>query len=375
MPTSTVIGAGMAAYLDCDEVLPLPEFHPTSHAGFQLAVTREAGIITSADMRIGFMHRSFEKLFESRDYRQLMVLADRYDWLSAFSSELVIALVFEASAGIVPPERATWARMLLAEANRVTATLAFLSPMIDGAPKALAQSVHEQLITAQEMATGSRVHPMFARIGGVAAPISDEALAAYARAITSLEEALPQIGDAMHQYAATLAGLAPLSRESAVGCGASGAVARASGLDFDLRRDDPYLAYTEVADLLAVPTRTAGDAQARYEVLLEQLPSSLAIMGASIDKLVELGPGPIDVRLPKTVRAPEGTSYGWIEGPLGISGVLLVSVGEPMPWRLKLRSASFANAQAMQKALVGTGSDKMADAVMSFFLVAGDIDR
>ena len=151
--------------------------------------------------------------------------------------------------------------------------------------------------------------------------------------------------------------------------------ARPAGLDLDLRRDDPYLAYSDITDLLAVPSRTSGDARARYEVMVEQLPSGLAIMRASIDRLRDLGPGAIDVPLPKTVRAPEGTTYGWIEGPLGISGALLVSVGDSMPCRLKLRSASFANAQAMQVALVGTPYDRLADAVMSFFLSVGDIDR
>lgn len=374
-PKSLLLGVGMAAYLECDAVLSLREFHPSAQAGFQLAITQEDGVVTSADMRIGFMHRGFEKLFESRDYRQLTMLANRYDWFSAFSSELAIALVLESASGIVPPERATWTRMLLAEANRVTTTLAFLAAVLDDRPQELAAKARERLITAQELATGGRVHPMFTRIGGVAAPVSEDALAAYAEEVTALEDSLTEIGDGTRAYASGLSGLAVLSHDDAIGFGTSGAVARASGLDLDLRRDDPYLAYSDITDLLAVPSRTSGDARARYEVLVEQLPSGLAIMRASIDRLRDLGPGAIDVPLPKTVRAPEGTTYGWIEGPLGISGALLVSLGDSMPCRLKLRSASFANAQAMQVALVGTPYDRLADAVMSFFLSVGDIDR
>jgi NADH-quinone oxidoreductase subunit D len=265
--------------------------------------------------------------------------------------------------------------MLLAEANRVTATLAFLTAVLDDSPHAIAADARERLVAAQEQVTGGRVHPMFTRLGGVAAAVDEGGLTAYAEAAGALGSSINEIGDAVLAYAEGLDGLAHLSREDAIGFGTSGAVARASGLDLDLRRDDPYLAYPDVAELLAVPTRNSGDAQARYEVLVEQLPTSLAIMRASIDRLRELGPGPVDVPLPKTVKAPEGTTYGWIEGPLGISGALLASVGDSMPWRLKLRSASFANAQAMSRALVGTPVDRLADAVMSFFFVTGDIDR
>ncbi len=152
-------------------------------------------------------------------------------------------------------------------------------------------------------------------------------------------------------------------------------MARASGLDLDLRRDDPYLAYAELDGLLRVPVRTDGDAAARYEVLVEQVPVSLDLMSACLERLVDLGPGPVDVRLPKTVRVPEGITHSWLEGPLGISGCLLASVGEKTPWRLKIRSASFNNVQAMGPALPGTRLADLADAVMSFFFVVGDVDR
>ena len=371
-----VLGVGMAALLECDEELVLREFHPSGHAGFRLHVRVEEGLVRSADPEVGFMHRGSEKLFESRDYRQLMMLANRHDWLSAFSSELVIALTLEAAAGIVPPQRATWTRMLLAEANRVMATLSFLAAVVEPADSRPAVwGARERLVRAQEVVTGSRVHPMFTRIGGVAAPISDEALTEYDDVIRELTTLTPRIVDAVRVYSAPLAGVATLSRDEAIGFGVSGAVARASGLDLDLRRDDPYLAYRELSDLLAVPGAVDGDVPARYEVLAQQVPVSLALMAACIDRLRSLGPGAHDVVLPRTVRAPEGVTYGWIEGPLGITGCLLASMGDAMPWRLKIRSASFAHAQCMTTALVGTPYAELADAVMSFFLVVGDIDR
>lgn len=367
---------GVAAYLDNDEVLELREFHPSGHAGFQLLARIADDVVVGADPRMGLMHRSSEKLFEARDYRQIMMLANRHDWLSAFTSELGVALTVEASTGITPPERATWIRTLLAEANRLTASIAFLTPVVDD-PDARARmlGLHERLLHAQELATGGRVHPMYTRIGGVAFPLGNPAIEHYAAILTDLEAERQRIDDAVDGHARSLGGLAVLSREDAIGFGASGPVARASGLSIDLRRDDPYLAYGQLEGLLTVPLGTTGDASARYRILLDQLPVSAALMRACLEEIRRLGDGPVDVPLPKVVRAPEGVTHCWIEGPLGISGYLLASVGEKTPWRLKVRSASFNNVQAMAAALVGAPRRHLAEAVMSFLFVVGDVDR
>lgn len=371
-----LMGVGVARYLDCDVALELREFHPTGHAGFQLELDIDDGLVTRADPRVGLMHRSAEKLFESRDYRQLMMLANRHDWLSAFSSELVIALTLEKATGITPPERATWIRTLLAEANRVTASLAFLGAVIEQSEhRAVALAARERLVDAQERVTGGRVHPMFTRIGGVANPLPPTTIDDYTAIIAALESARALIEDAVLAYSEGLAGLATLTRDEAVSFAASGAVGRASGLDLDLRRDDPYLAYGELGDILEVPSSEVGDAAARYRVLLAQIPTSLRLMSACLDRLRSLGEGPVNVLLPKTVRAPETVVHGWIEGPLGITGCLLASVGDKTPWRLKIRSTSFSHAQALTAVLVGTPVDRVGDAVMSMFFVVGDIDR
>ena len=374
MATEILLGIGVAAMLPCDAALPLREHHPVTHPGFQLNVVVDDGIITKADPRVGLMHRSAEKLFEARDYRQAMLLANRHDWLSAFSSEVGVALALESALGITPPERATWTRTLLAEANRVSATLAFVAP-VGGDAREILEAMRERLAAIQELATGGRVHPGYARIGGVAMPLSDEAIDAYAALTVDLRAALPQITDAITQYSEPFAGIAVLSRDDAISFGASGTVARASGFDLDLRRDDPYLSYAALSELIRVPVRTEGDIPARYGVLVEQLPVSTDLIDACIEELRRLGDGPVDVPLPKVVRLPEGTFYSWIEGPLGISGCLVVSTGDKSPHRMKIRSASFATMQVMGHALAGTPYDTLADAVMSFPMVIGDVDR
>ncbi len=168
------------------------------------------------------------------------------------------------------------------------------------------------------------------------------------------------------------AGVAVLAREDALAYGASGPVARGSGVDLDLRRDDPYLPYPERLD---VPTGTAGDAAGRISLLVDEIAVSVGLVEWAAARLAESGGEPVAVRLPKMVRVPEGASYTWTENPGGINGYLLVSRNDRTPWRMKLRSAGFGNAAALGAALPGTPVSDLPAAVASFLLVCGDVDR
>lgn len=374
MPDDVVLAVGTVAGLPCDAVVPLDPRHPAAHPGFQLHVTLDADRITRADSRIGFMHRSAEKLFESRDLRQAMLLANRHDWLSPFMSETVTALAAEDALGIAPPERATWTRLLLLEIERVSASLAFLA-VVAGDQRAGMEQARERITRVLESITGARMHPGFARIGGVAAAIDDDDRQALTDLLASLTASAPAWSDAVEERTSHLSGLACISREQAHDLALTGPVGRASGLDVDLRRDDPYLAYGELGEHLHIPVRTEGDARARYLVLMDQIPVSLDLVQRALARLEDLGEGPIDVALPKVVRLPEGMTYAAVEGPLGVAGVLLVGAGDKYPWRMKVRAASFATMQALGPALIGTHIDDIADAVMSLPMVMGDVDR
>jgi NADH-quinone oxidoreductase subunit D len=157
--------------------------------------------------------------------------------------------------------------------------------------------------------------------------------------------------------------------------GVSGPAARASGVSFDLRRDEPYLAYPALAGTLRVVTRSEGDCLARFECLLEQVPVSLDLADASATRLAALPPGPVSARLPKVFRVPEGHAYAWTENPIGINGYYLVSRGGKTPWRLKLRSASFGNVQVLSEILPGSRIRDLAAILGSLFFVVGDMDR
>jgi NADH-quinone oxidoreductase subunit D len=168
-----------------------------------------------------------------------------------------------------------------------------------------------------------------------------------------------------------------LTPSVALAHGVSGPVARASGLELDLRRDEPYLGYAELADdgLLRVSVREEGDAYSRFAVLLDQVATSLDLVDGCVGRIRGLPPGPVNVRLPKIVKAPEGSTYAWTESPGGLNGYYLVSRGEKTPWRLKLRSPGFNNASALPDVVRGATVAQLVPILGSMFFVIGDIDK
>ncbi|MEO8750698.1 MAG: NADH-quinone oxidoreductase subunit D, partial [Allobranchiibius sp.] len=173
-------------------------------------------------------------------------------------------------------------------------------------------------------------------------------------------------------------GVGVLSAADVSSYGVSGPIARASGVDLDLRRDHPYLAYGELFAAGGpgrVVIRQAGDCLARLEVLLEQTHVSLDLAQACVERLLAMPGGPINVKLPKVLKVPEGADYVATENPLGFNGYYLVSRGEKTPWRLALRSASFNNVAVLAELLPGNLLADMVAILGSMFFVVGDIDK
>ena len=360
-----LVAVGAAAHATGATVLSLGPHHPSSHGVLQVALTVSGDVVQTAEPIVGFMHRGAEKLFEVRDYRQLVMLANRHDWLSAFGNELGICMAVERMLGMSVPDRAVWLRTLLAELNRVLNHLAFLGALPHD--RQLAFRAREALQDVMEEATGGRMHYMFNRVGGLAADVPAGWTSRVARALDGVRAELPSLQSAVDDVPRGVGVLAP---EVALAHGVSGPVARASGVDLDLRRDEPYLAYGALD--VPVVTRTSGDAHARFSCVVEQVGVCLDLATACLERLPA---GPIALRLPKTVKAPEGTTYAWTENPLGIQGYYLVSRGDRVPWRLAMRTASFNNVSALGKALPGTRLEDLVTVLASFFFVIGDIDK
>jgi len=364
-----------------DMVLNIGPQHPSTHGVLRLRLVLDGEVVVACEPIVGYMHRGAEKLFEVRDYRQVLVLANRHDWLSAFSNELGVVLAVERMMGLEPPERAVWLRTLLAELNRVLNHLMFLGsyPLEIGAitPVFYAFRERETLQAVMEEATGGRIHYMANRVGGLREEVPAGWTGRAREAVADVRRRMPELDNLIRRneiFLARTRGVGVLPAETAAAYGVSGPVGRASGLDLDLRRDEPYLAYGELGGTLRVVTRTAGDCHARFECLLDQVYASLDLADACLDRIARLG-GPVNVRLPKVVKAPEGHTYAWTENPLGLMGYYLVSRGEKTPWRLKMRTASYANVQALATLLPGTLLPDLVAILGSMFFVVGDIDK
>ncbi|WP_344080674.1 NADH-quinone oxidoreductase subunit D [Nostocoides veronense] len=366
-------------------VLNIGPQHPATHGVLRLKIVVDGERIISADPIIGYMHRGAEKLFEVRDYRQIIVLANRHDWLSAFSNELGVVLGVESMLGMEVPVRAVWARTLLAELNRVLNHLMFLGsyPLELGAitPVFYAFREREELQQVMEEISGGRMHYMFNRVGGLKDDLPQGWLGRVEDAIAAVRGRMPDLESLIvgnEILAARTRGVGVLPPALAHAYGVSGPIARASGVDVDLRRDAPYLAYDELfADggPGRVVLRSAGDCQARLEVLLEQTHVSLDLAQACVERLGTLPRGPVNVKLPKVLKVPEGELYTATENPLGFNGYYLVSTGEKTPHRLKLRSASFNNVQVLSQILPGCLIADMVAILGSMFFVVGDVDK
>lgn len=377
------MGAGGLA--TSDMVLNIGPQHPATHGVLRLRITLDGERITKCEPIVGYMHRGAEKLFEVRDYRQILVLANRHDWLSAFSSEIGVALAVEKMLGMEVPERATWTRTLLSELNRVLNHLMFLGsyPLELGAitPMFYVFREREELQGVMEEIAGGRLHYMFNRVGGLRDDIPAGWLDRAAAAVSLVRSRMPEIesfivGNPILN--ARTKGVGVVSREMVEQYGITGPIARASGVDVDLRRDDPYLAYGELfapGGPGRVITRSEGDSLARLEVLLDQTHVSLDLADACIEVLRSLPQGPVNVKLPKVLKVPEGDGYVATENPLGFNGYYIVSRGEKTPWRLKLRSASFNNMACLGEVMRGQLLADMVAILGSMFFVVGDIDK
>ena len=358
-------------------MLDLGPEHPSNAGLIELQLWTEDNVITTARLVVGAMHRGAEKLFEVRDYRQILMLADRHDWQAPFFGELAVALACEQMMGVAVPERAVWLRTLLAEHTRILSHCGFLGYVahrMRGDPGL--RRLREELRTQTLRLTGNRIHPMATRIGGLAVDADD----VWLRAERRIAEQATEVGDAVLAmidsagFVDLAGGVAVLDRDTIRQFGVSGPAARASSVDLDLRLQRPYLGYGELGGLITPPVRHSADAHSRLSVLAEELAISASLIISCVERLIGQ-PGPVSVRLGKILRVPEGEAYVAIEAPLGIAGVFLVSRGEKTPWRLKLRTPSFNNISSLERLLVGVRTETLEATLASIGYVIGDVDK
>ena len=368
---------GDGDFATADMSLSIGPAHPATHGVFRIVLEMDGERVVGARPVIGYMHRGFEKLAEHRDYRQIMALVNRHDWLSGFSNELGVALAVERMLEMEVPDRAQWIRMLMAEWNRILNHLMFVGSyaLELGAitPMFYAFREREDIQHMMETATGGRLHFTYNQVGGLKIDLPKGFLKRSTELSQLMRSRLPDYVDLVlgnEIFRGRTVGVGPLPQDVALSIGVSGPTLQATGVAEDSRVTEPYLKYGEID--VPVPVGSNGDAFDRFSCLLYRIQASLDI----IDQIHDHMPaGPVNSKLPKMVKAPEGATYVRTENPLGQLGYWLESDGGRTPWRLKMRTPSFSNVQAIPYLLDDVLFPDAISILGSVFFVVGDIDR
>jgi NADH-quinone oxidoreductase subunit D len=351
--------------------------HPATHGVLRVVIDLDGEKIRKATPVIGYMHRGFEKLAEARDYRQIIALVNRHDWLSAFNNELGVALAVERMMELEVPERASWIRVLMCEWGRILNHLMFVGSfgLELGAitPVFFAFREREDIQQLMEAATGGRLHFTYNRVGGIKEDLPRGFLAASEQLVRTIRVRNDEYRDLLlgnEIFVARTRGVGVLSPAVAFDHGVSGPTLHATGVPEDSRVTEPYAVYERLN--VPVPVGENGDSFDRFRVLLDRIDASLDLIEQVLGGIPA---GPVNVKLPKVVKAPEGETYVRCEAPLGQLGYHLVSDGKKNPWRLKMRTPSFYNISVLPDLLEGALLPDMIAILGSVFFVVGDVDR
>jgi NADH-quinone oxidoreductase subunit D len=361
-----------------DMILNLGPQHPATHGTLRLVVRLDGERVISADPVIGYMHRGYEKLSEFRTYPQITTLINRIDWLSSFANEVPFIDAAEKLMDVTAPPRAQYIRTILTELSRIATFVLFLGEMglQVGAltPAFYGFRDREHILNLIESATGGRFHPNFNRIGGVKDDLpwgwineTRTAMKTIFDACDTFEDLL--VGNEIFEARTRSIGIIP--PELGAAYGVSGSNLRASGVDWDLRRDGkPYLVYPELD--FKVWTHPDGDSFARYWVRLQETRESCRMV---LQMLEQMPAGPIMAKVPRIIKVPEGEAWVETENPLGQMGYYVFSKGATGPFRVKIRSASFSNVSILPWLLRGVFVPDVITILASLYFILGDIDR
>ena len=352
--------------------------HPATHGTLRIVARLDGEQVIQAEPVMGYMHRGYEKLTEVRTYPQVTTLINRIDWLGSFANEVPFILAAEQLMEIEAPPRAQWIRTILFELSRVANISLFLGDMGVqlGAltPVFYAFRDREFVLNQIEAVTGGRFHPNFDRIGGLKDDLpagwideTREVLAKMRTFCDELEDLL--MGNEIFEVRTRGIGIVPA--DVGLSYGLSGANIRASGVDWDIRRDNPCgLAYDQLD--WQVWTHPDGDSFARYWVRLQEVREATKLIEQLFDGLPS---GPIMAKVPRIIKVPAGEAYVETENPLGAMGYYIVSKGDLVPFRVKIRSASFSNLSIAPWLLKGVYVPDIITILASLYFILGDIDR
>ena len=352
--------------------------HPATHGTLRIVAHLDGEQVVAADPVCGYMHRGYEKLSEVRKYPQITTLVNRIDWLGSFANEVPFILAAEKLMQIEAPPRAQWIRTILFELSRIANLSLFLGDL--GAqlgaitPVFYAFRDREYVLNLIEAATGGRFHPNYDRIGGLKEDLPKGWIEETKGVMQKMRDFCDQLEDLLignEIFEARTRGVGVIPANVALSYGLSGANLRASGIDWDLRRDgDTPLVWKE-ADW-RVWTHPDGDAFARCWLRLQEVREDAHIVDQLLDGIPA---GPIMAKVPRIIKVPEGEAWVSTENPLGEMGYYIVSRGDTGPFRVKIRSASFNNVSVLPWVLKGVYVPDIITILASLYFILGDIDR
>jgi NADH-quinone oxidoreductase subunit D len=377
--------------------------HPSTHGVLRLVLELDGETVLSAAPTIGYLHTGIEKTAEQKKWQQVIPLVERMDYLSAQSNSMAFCLAVEKMLGLEIPERVQTIRLLIAELQRINSHLVWLGThgMEVGAVSVMLYCFRERelLLNINEMLAGFRLFPSYMRVGG----LREDLPRGFHQAVTAFLDRFPAKLDEYEDlltrneiYLKRARGVGRISADEALSYSLVGPIARASGLNYDVRRAFPYLGY-DTFDF-SVPTRTDGDVYARYQVRVAEMRESVKICRQALQRIAPVGPYAIDdprITPPPKDRVytemealiqhflvysqgftvPAGEVYVPVEGPRGEHGFYVVADGTNRPWRVKSRAPSLLACQALGKMIVGGLIADVIAVIGSIDVVMGDVDR
>jgi NADH-quinone oxidoreductase subunit D len=377
--------------------------HPSTHGVLRLVLELDGETVLSCAPTIGYLHTGIEKTAEQKKWQQVIPLVERMDYLSSHSNSMAYCLSVEKLLGVETPQRVRDIRVLLAELQRLNSHLVWLGThgMEVGAVSVMLYCFRERelLLNINELLAGFRMFPSYMRVGG----LREDLPRGFHDAVRSF---LDRFGPKLDEYEDLLTnneiyqkrtqGVGIISKEDAVAYSLVGPIARAAGVDYDVRKVFPYLGY-ETYDF-AVPTQTKADVYSRYQVRIAEMRESMKICRQALERITPTGIFAIDdprITPPPKDRVytemealiqhfliysqgftvPAGEAYVPVEGPRGEHGFYVVSDGTNRPWRIKSRPPSLLACQALQKTVVGGLIADVIAVIGSLDVIMGDVDR
>ena len=360
--------------------------HPSAHGVFRAILTLEGETVVAVDAVIGDLHRCHEKLAETLAYVQYPTIASKTDYVAAMSSELAYVMAAERIGKFEVPKRAQYLRVMVGELQRIASHCLWLGTWcmdmggaLGGGATIFLYCIRERELVLDlfESLVGARLLYGFHQVGGVRYDVPAGWAEQCRSTVNLIEQRLDEYESMLEDnpfFTMRTKGVGVISTALAQDVGVSGPLLRASGVNFDLRRAQPYSSYEDFD--FTVPVETAGDCHARYLVRMVEFRQSIRIVRQALDGLPE---GPISsrpgVKSLAQVKVPKGEAYARVEGPRGEVGCYLVADGSNKPYRMKWRGASFSNLAILPHIIPGHGVADVVAIMGSVDPVFGEVDR